>query len=272
MDAVQYHPTTFYDERNKNQPQFLISEAVRGDGAILLNEKGERFMQYKHPLKELAPRDIVSNIIHTEIIKQKKPCVYLDITHKRKEEIVKRFPTIYNHCMERNIDMSKDLVPVHPVAHYFMGGIEVGVNGKTSIQNLYACGECACTGVHGENRLASNSLLEAIVFGRKIAQYIDQMLQRQYEEADIDTIIVEEEKVLSIPEEMDTIILTKMINYCGVVKERSKLNDWHNILRNMVGEYRKGIFIKREEIERYNKILIAYIITDYALKNRIKVS
>lgn len=168
MEFVQFHPTSLYNPNDEGK-SFLISEAVRGEGGILKNEKGEPFMQNRHPLKDLAPRDIVAREITAEINKSSLPYVYLDITHKEKEYLQNRFPTIYEHCLNLGIDISKDYIKVRPVQHYFMGGIVTDLNSKTNLNGLYACGETACTGVHGANRLASNSLLECLVFSHQAA-------------------------------------------------------------------------------------------------------
>ncbi|QXM07067.1 L-aspartate oxidase [Crassaminicella indica] len=167
MEFIQFHPTAMYSE--KNGQKFLISEAVRGEGAILRNVKGEAFMKKYHKMADLAPRDIVTRSIFTEKMLHNTPYVYLDITHKSPSFIKNRFPTIYERCLEEGIDMTKEYIPVSPVQHYIMGGIHIDIDGKTNIEGLYACGECACTGVHGANRLASNSLLEGLVFGNRVA-------------------------------------------------------------------------------------------------------
>lgn len=168
MEFVQFHPTSFYDPDDRGKA-FLISEAVRGEGGILRNEKGEAFMADRHKLKDLAPRDIVAREITREINKSSLPYVYLDITHKSREFLQKRFPTIYEHCLKHGVDISKEWIKVRPVQHYFMGGIVTDLEAKTNIEGLYACGETACTGVHGANRLASNSLLECLVFSYRAA-------------------------------------------------------------------------------------------------------
>jgi len=163
MEFIQFHPTSLYTAK-KTDRTFLISEAVRGEGAILLNHKNEKIMENIHPLKDLAPRDIVARAIDEELKKSGQECVYLDITFKGKDFLLKRFPHIYEQCLKEGIDISKEPIPVVPAAHYLCGGILSDTNGRTSIGNLYVSGESACTGVHGANRLASNSLLEGIVF------------------------------------------------------------------------------------------------------------
>ena len=173
MEFVQFHPTAFYNENESEGKSFLISEAVRGEGGILRNISGERFMHRYNEMGEIAPRDIVSRAIFQEMRKTKSNFVYLDITHREPEYLKKRFPTIYEKCLESGIDITKAYIPVCPVQHYFMGGIYTDLLGRTSIEGLYACGESANTGVHGANRLASNSLLEGLVFGRRCAADIN---------------------------------------------------------------------------------------------------
>jgi len=171
MEFVQFHPTAFLYPNDEGR-FFLISEALRGEGAVLRNRKGEPFMQGVHPLADLAPRDIVSRAIIMEMKKSDIPNVYLDITSKSRDFLKNRFPTIYAECMRRGVDIANDWIPVIPVQHYFMGGIETDLDGQTNIPGLYACGEAACTGVHGANRLASNSLLECLVFGLRCVRHI----------------------------------------------------------------------------------------------------
>ncbi|MFQ6131428.1 MAG: L-aspartate oxidase [Armatimonadota bacterium] len=164
MEIIQFHPTAL-DE--PSYPKFLISEAVRGEGAVLRNADGERFMPHYHPDAELAPRDVVARAIMSEMQRAGQPHVFVDLREIPQEVVRRRFPNIAAHCRELGIDILADLVPVTPAAHYLMGGVVVDVDGRSSAPGLYACGEVACTGVHGANRLASNSMLEALVFGAR---------------------------------------------------------------------------------------------------------
>ncbi len=161
IDYIQIHPTTFY--KKEAGRSFLISESVRGEGAILLNDKGERFVD------ELLPRDVVTNAIYAEMNKSGTPYVMLSLAPIPKDVIKSHFPNIYQHCLKAGIDITKEPIPVAPAQHYFMGGIDVNQSSKTSMDRLYAVGETACNGVHGKNRLASNSLLESLVFAKRAA-------------------------------------------------------------------------------------------------------
>lgn len=164
MEFMQFHPTAFYSE---NGESFLISEALRGEGAYLLNNQGERFMTKYSEYSELAPRDIVSRSIFLEMNKSGDNNVYLDLRHIESDYIINRFSNIYNFCIQNGVDATKDIIPVAPAAHYTIGGVRTGLYGETNIKGLFACGEVACTRVHGANRLASNSLLECVVFAKR---------------------------------------------------------------------------------------------------------
>lgn len=167
ISYIQIHPTTLYTK--KEGRRFLISEAVRGEGGILVNAKKQRFVD------ELLPRDKVSLAIQNQMTKDYNPFVYLGVQHLGEEKVKSRFPNIYKRCLQEGYDMTKDYIPVTPAQHYFMGGIEVDMNGQTTMQNLFAVGENSCNGVHGANRLASNSLLESLVFAKRAATYITSM-------------------------------------------------------------------------------------------------
>ncbi len=169
MEFMQFHPTALY---NPGQPTYLISEAVRGHGGVLRNHMGHPFMDKVHPLKSLAPRDIVARAIDAEMKRTGQPCMFLDATAFTKSDLSKHFPNIYKHCIDMGLDISTQWIPVVPAAHFICGGVKVDVNSATELLGLYAVGETSCTGVHGANRLASNSLLEGVVFADRALEDI----------------------------------------------------------------------------------------------------
>lgn len=175
IEFIQFHPTGLWSPVPEDR-EFLISEAVRGEGGLLKNKDGVRFMEGTHELNELAPRDIVARAVVKELLRTGEDHVFVDITAKSEEYLKHRFPTIYEECLKRGINIATDWIPVSPVQHYLMGGIVTDLNGQTNIEGLYAAGEAAYTGVHGANRLASNSMLECIVFGRRAAEDINKSL------------------------------------------------------------------------------------------------
>lgn len=219
---IQFHPTAF---NNRNTREcFLISEAVRGEGAYLKNCNGERFMQNYDKRLELAPRDVVSHCIMFESKKTGSDKFYLDISHKDPEFIKQRFPMIYKNLLSAGYDMVKDMIPIYPCQHYLMGGINVNTLAQTNIDGLYACGECSHTGVHGNNRLASNSLLEALVFSRRAALNINEkaMLNKDDFEA-FDFSI--DEKAPHIPSGLRTEIRKIMQNSYFVIPEVDRIEN-----------------------------------------------
>ena len=174
IEFIQFHPTVLNTPTEKS---FLISEAVRGEGALLKNIHGECFMKNYHEQGELAPRDVVSRAIFAEMKRTRASHVYLDITFREKKYLMKRFPNIYATCLKNGVDISRQYIPVAPSEHYCMGGIRTDIYGRTNIEGFYACGEVCCNGIHGANRLASNSLLEGLVFGAKIAAEVERVVR-----------------------------------------------------------------------------------------------
>ncbi|MBC7531425.1 MAG: L-aspartate oxidase [Oligoflexus sp.] len=223
LEFMQFHPTCLYSQKEKT---FLISEAVRGEGAILKTSDGRAFMQNYHPLESLAPRDIVARAIDSEIKKSNVPYVYLDARAIGIEKIKARFPNIYRVCLSQGIDMSKDMIPVVPAAHFSCGGLVTDGEGRTSITNLFAIGEVACTGLHGANRLASNSLLEALVFAGRVADHI---AEHGLEEAPSlpnvpwrSTGSIEPDELVVLTHTWDE-IRRMMWNYVGIVRSDKRL-------------------------------------------------
>ncbi len=224
MEFVQFHPTALYV---KGAPRFLLSEALRGEGAVLRNAELHRFMPKYHEAAELAPRDVVARAIahELEVCRLKDPVVYLDLTHLKAEHIKTRFPRIYATCLKHNVDITIDQVPVRPAAHYLMGGIRTDLQGRSSLPGLYAAGEAACTGVHGANRLASNSLLEGLVFGARAGQTMIQELKLTGK-----TAAGSAEQQASIPAKGDPEqfiqgIQQLMWNKVGIVRSRQGLTE-----------------------------------------------
>lgn len=265
MEFVQFHPTVLFHAENKS---FLISEAVRGEGAILRNIHGERFMSNYHELNELAPRDIVSRAIFSEMKKTKSDHVFLDITFKDKNYLESRFPNIYKTCLTYGIDISKDYIPVAPAEHYCMGGVKTDVFGRTNIKGFFACGEVACSGIHGANRLASNSLLEGLVFGRKIGDEVARILSDsisvdsnfslQYKRERIDKKIDKNE----IKDDIQNL----MTRYVGIIRDKegmliakNKLDEYYSLICNMINT-------SIEDFEIQNMVLLAKLVIEAAIE------
>jgi L-aspartate oxidase len=220
----------------------------------------------RHELNELAPRDIVAREIYKEIKAQKLPYVKLDITHESEEFLKKRFPTIYNKCLEMGIDISKQFIPVGPVQHYMMGGIETDLEGLTNIKGLYAIGEAANTGVHGANRLASNSTLECVVFGRRCAHYINE----HYEKKDIDILYYSPKYVdIDIDIEHEIIELKGvMVKYCGIVRNEYTLNLGLTHIKELLKRLENVKLETVQAMELYNMALVAYKIVEGAIQRK----
>ena len=274
-EFVQFHPTAFY---HRQAARFLISEAVRGEGARLVDAQGRPFMQqYDAEWKDLAPRDVVARSIHTEILKHDVPCVYLDLrSYVEEAEIRRHFPTILERCQEFGIDITRDLVPVVPAAHYFCGGIWVDEWGQSSLRNLYAVGEVSCTGLHGANRLASTSLLEGLVWGERAAQRIRTQLAQGLavpNGRDIapwrDTGVAEADPAL-LSQDMSS-IKNIMWNYVGLVRTARRLERALRELRGLdieIEQFYRRTRLSDELIGLRNAVRAAIMVAEAAWQNK----
>ncbi|WP_211749444.1 L-aspartate oxidase [Paenibacillus sp. Marseille-Q4541] len=264
MEFIQFHPTSLC---YPGAPRFLISEAVRGEGAVLRNIQGERFMHKYHPQLELAPRDIVARAIVSEMEATNATQVYLDITHETPELIKHRFPTIYETCMNYGLDMTSDWIPVAPAAHYMMGGVKTDLHGESSIQRLFACGEVSSTGVHGANRLASNSLSEAIVFGKRIVDRLRQLTPVK------DTIpcapsLERKERANSGSIHARRLALQKtMVRGVGLRRSESSLLQAKAVLEKELAIFETNL-TKQEEYEFANLLTCAILVTEGAIHRK----
>jgi L-aspartate oxidase len=271
MEFIQFHPTTLYHPKAKS---FLISEAVRGFGGILRNSKGEAFMARYDPRKELAPRDIVARAIDSEMKKLGDECVYLDITHKPADQIKEHFPNIYERCLALGIDITQELIPVVPAMHYSCGGVATDLYARTTINRLYASGETASTGVHGANRLASNSLLEALVFSHRA--YID-MCEKIKSISHSTGFPDWDESGTESPEEWILIshnrkeVQQVMNDYVGIVRSDLRLERARRrieFLKEETEAYYKRTKISEGLLELRNIIKVAKLIIESAIKRR----
>ena len=267
MEFTQFHPTCLFHPHAKS---FLISEALRGEGGKLVLPNGESFMQKYDDRAELAPRDIVARAIDSEMKTNGFDCVYLDISFKDKDWIKARFPTIYQKCASFGIDISKETIPVVPAAHYTCGGIQTDINAHSNIDNLYAVGEVAHTGAHGANRMASNSLLECIVFAKSCANHINQStLQTEhpsFDDWDASKVAPSKEKV--VVSHLWDDIRRIMWNFVGIVRSNKRLNSADKRLAQIqieVDEYYRLYLISSDLIELRNLVKTAQIIVKSAI-------
>jgi L-aspartate oxidase len=276
LEFVQFHPTCLYHPHAKN---FLISEAVRGEGGRLIDRRGNAFMEKYHPLKDLAFRDVVARAIDTEMKRSGDDCVFLDITHRQPEFLKERFPNIYQKCFSLGIDMTRDPIPVVPAAHYMCGGILTDQWAQTNITQLYAIGECACTGLHGANRLASNSLLEAMVYAHQAAQHSLPQLQawRDQRRPDIPIWPAASENSTSRFGEMILIahnwdiIRRLMWNYVGIVRTDNRLSLARTHIAQIrleIREHMPHIKLNNDLLELQNLALVAELIIRGAIQRK----
>lgn len=275
MEFVQFHPTALAFDDKKNHNRFLISEAVRGEGAKLCNKDRVQFMYKYDERKELAPRDIVARSIFQEMKATNTTNVYLDTSDIPRDKLIKRFPTIANKCLDNGIDITKDLIPVAPAAHYFMGGVKTNLKGETSIKGLYAIGEVSSTGLHGGNRLASNSLLECVVCAYEVAEFLrNSDLSFDIPKNEKFDKIISKYEIPNVKNKIDVQNLKSklkdlMWNNVGIYRNEKSLNDAINGLNELEKEFPKqDKYLSKEEYEFKNMLISARLIVKSAIRRK----
>lgn len=265
MEFVQFHPTAL---KRYNAPQFLLSESMRGEGAVLINDKAERFMEKYHRLKELAPRDVVARSIVFEMKKRSIDKVYLDASVMGEEFVRNRFPTIYNECLKYGLDITKEAIPVAPAAHYTMGGVKTDVFAQTDVKGLFAAGEAAANGVHGANRLASNSILEGLVYGKRAAISAMNYLKNAEKTKDIENKndCIKCENIDAIKKKIDD-IKERLWERLGVVRSIGDMKDMVECASGMFLKYNKK-YCCAEGLELRNIALLSVLIAYSALERK----
>ncbi len=272
MELVQFHPTTMTPQDGQSERRFLISEAVRGEGGILRNHLGEAFMVGKHELRDLAPRDIVTREIIKEMRRTGRDNVFLDVSSMDEDFFAHRFPTIYGECKKFGINVPHDSIPVRPAQHYLMGGINTNLDGMTNIGGLYACGECAWTGIHGANRLASNSMLECLVFGRRAARHINANM-RVMDKLDPRSIVTTGNKPLErgFVEAKRAELRDVMTADANAVRTKVGMAHGKAYVDNLLEQLDDAILATRAEYELYSLTLMAKDILDGAIARKVSV-
>jgi L-aspartate oxidase len=272
LEFIQFHPTAFYTSASD---RFLISEAVRGEGAILRNLDGEAFMAHYDKRKDLAPRDIVARAIDSEMKKSGARHVWLDTRGIGLKTLHERFPNIYNYCAERGLSLEKDMIPVVPAAHYLCGGVKTNLDAETSLAGLYACGEVACTGLHGANRLASNSLLEAVVMANRgaksVVKYIKKTARTEVTLPDwVDGDVRDSDERVVLLHNWDEVKRT-MWDYVGIVRSTKRLERARtriHTLEREINEYYWNFKVDESLLELRNMILVAHLMIECALQRK----